>query len=514
MVLLPRFAPIPFQLLKTPQRLQNLLEREYQAMTFEPVQEEVQRDQSYQADVIAGISSVRSRTPDLRYSPISNELMQLAYDQLTPLMEQWVGQPLERSWGYGIRSYGPGSWLHMHRDRVDTHVVSCIVHVADQSNQPWPLDFIDHEAVHHRVLFQPGTMLFYESLCPHGRASEFDGDFYRNMYFHWRPKNWDPAPYQQLVSKFSSIQEACLQNDNLKKISSVPQTWRDWLILNRERGCDREDMIERAMAQGFARDSLEAVLDSALTVSVSNLVSRGGSQRQRPKSKETGTAKAAAGRQSVVRPSTLQWFEASLTCPQHRPRAWKLDTPLAQIYEIPDLLSKDECQRVIEAIDQGLQPSTVTRGSSDYRTSRTCHLRRQHADLTRELDRRFAALLGVAPGLSEPIQGQRYDPGQYFKEHTDWFAPGTDEFLTHTTPGGQRTWTLMVYLNSVEQGGETCFKRIGRCFTPVPGLALAWNNLQADGTPNPFTLHEANPVVQGSKWVITKWFRAESGRNG
>ena len=163
MVLLPRFAPIPFQLLKTPQRLQNLLEREYQAMTFEPVQEEVQRDQSYQADVIAGISSVRSRTPDLRYSPISNELMQLAYDQLTPLMEQWVGQPLERSWGYGIRSYGPGSWLHMHRDRVDTHVVSCIVHVADQSNQPWPLDFIDHEAVHHRVLFSQAQCFFMKA---------------------------------------------------------------------------------------------------------------------------------------------------------------------------------------------------------------------------------------------------------------------------------------------------------------------------------------------------------------
>ena len=97
MVLLPRFAPQPFQLLTTPQHLQNVLEREYQAMTFEPVQKEVQRDEKYQADVIAGISSVRSRTPDLRYSPISEELMQLAYDQLTPLMEQWVGQPLERA---------------------------------------------------------------------------------------------------------------------------------------------------------------------------------------------------------------------------------------------------------------------------------------------------------------------------------------------------------------------------------------------------------------------------------
>jgi prolyl 4-hydroxylase len=30
----------------------------------------------------------------------------------------------------------------------------------------------------------------------------------------------------------------------------------------------------------------------------------------------------------------------------------------------------------------------------------------------------------------------------------------------------------------------------------------------------PFTLHEAMPIELGSKWVITKWFREEMGRNG
>ena len=73
---------------------------------------------------------------------------------------------------------------------------------------------------------------------------------------------------------------------------------------------------------------------------------------------------------------------------------------------------------------------------------------------------------------------------------------------------------MMVYLNAVERGGETCFKRLGRCFTPVKGMALAWNNLLADGTPNPFTLHQSMPVLEGNKWVIAKWFRAEMGRNG
>ena len=128
-------------------------------------------------------------------------------------------------------------------------------------------------------------------------------------------------------------------------------------------------------------------------------------------------------------------------------------------------------------------------------------------------DRRFADLLGVDPRLSEPIQGQRYDPGEYFKEHTDWFAPGTKEFTDHTSVGGQRTWTVMIYLNHVVEGGETLFKRLDRSFSPLPGLGLAWNNLQAAGTPNPFTLHEAVPVMTGSKWVITKWFRSDYGRN-
>ena len=143
-----------------------------------------------------------------------------------------------------------------------------------------------------------------------------------------------------------------------------------------------------------------------------------------------------------------------------------------------------------------------------------CIRDRNHPQLAASLDQRFAALFGVDPRLSEPIQGQRYDPGEYFKEHTDWFAPGTQEYATHTDRGGQRTWTVMVYLNAVERGGDTLFRRLGRSFTPVPGMALAWNNLQADGTPNPFTLHEALPVAAGHKWVITKWFRTDIGRNG
>lgn len=207
-------------------------------------------------------------------------------------------------------------------------------------------------------------------------------------------------------------------------------------------------------------------------------------------------------------------FNAPITDSQHRPRAVRVETPHAQLYELPSLLSSQECQELIEAINSALLPSTVTRGSNDYRTSRTCHLRHNHPVLSRRLDQRFADLLGVDPRFSEPIQGQRYDPGEYFKQHTDWFSPGTKEFDHNTRNGGQRTWTVMVYLNAVESGGETWFQHLGQRFTPRPGLGLAWNNLQEDGIPNRNTLHEAIPVDVGSKWVITKWFRERTGRNG
>lgn len=284
-------------------------------------------------------------------------------------------------------------------------------------------------------------------------------------------------------------------SNELALASPLPASWRDWLRLNQDRGCAREVLIAKAMQDGgFSREAIEAVLDGPATAS-----SRPAPLPQQP---------------PLGDPSWLQWFEAPLTRPEHRPRAWRLDTPLAQLYELPDLLSHDDCEALIAAIDRQLVPSTVTQGDSAYCTSRTCHLQGSDAALASALDARLAALLGVDPRYSEPLQGQRYDPGQYFRQHTDWFAPGTEEYTVHTTPGGQRTWTLMIYLNTVERGGQTCFHRLGRCYAPLQGFALAWNNLMADGSPNPFTLHEALPVQQGHKWVITKWFRAAPGRNG
>lgn len=196
-----------------------------------------------------------------------------------------------------------------------------------------------------------------------------------------------------------------------------------------------------------------------------------------------------------------------LTRPDHRPRAWRLDTPLAQIYEIPGLLTKRECHEVIEAIDRNLERSKTAAGISGHRTSQTCYLSYWEPELAARLDRRCADLIGIDPLYSDPLQGQRYLPGEAYGGHTDWFSADDPVACQQLEPLGQRTWTVMIYLNRVENGGQTLFHRLSRRFEPIAGLGLAWNNLDANGQGNPYTLHAGMKVHAGVKYIITKWFR-------
>jgi prolyl 4-hydroxylase len=118
--------------------------------------------------------------------------------------------------------------------------------------------------------------------------------------------------------------------------------------------------------------------------------------------------------------------------------------------------------------------------------------------------------MGLEPFLGETMQAQRYEPGQYYKEHWDFFMPGTPENRLYCEWMGQRTWSTMIYLNDVETGGETYFKHLKLKIKPQKGLLLAWNNLYKNGLPNLKTMHEALPPVSGLKYAVTKWWRSYS----
>lgn len=46
--------------------------------------------------------------------------------------------------------------------------------------------------------------------------------------------------------------------------------------------------------------------------------------------------------------------------------------------------------------------------------------------------------------------------------------------------------------------------------SPKRGLLVIWNNMTPDGTPNYDTLHEGMRVLEGMKYIVTKWFREEA----
>ena len=116
-------------------------------------------------------------------------------------------------------------------------------------------------------------------------------------------------------------------------------------------------------------------------------------------------------------------------------------------------------------------------------------------------------LSGIDPAYGEPVQGQRYLAGQEFKPHCDYFNPGGSDWARYCAVAGQRSWTFMVYLNSVEAGGATRFKCINKTVQPEVGKLVCWNNRRADKSGNPNTLHHGMKVRKGAKYVITKWYR-------
>jgi len=188
-------------------------------------------------------------------------------------------------------------------------------------------------------------------------------------------------------------------------------------------------------------------------------------------------------------------------------RAAKLPASGLELFKARGFMDEEECAALIELVERDLYPSGVLgKPIPGFRTSKSCNLSPADAPVA-EFERRVAALLGINPRFGENVQGQRYEVGQEFKPHHDFFHRGQSYYEDATQTGGQRTWTAMLFLNRPEAGGNTGFPKARIEAEPEAGSLLVWNNMQPDGRPNPNSLHHGMPVEGGRKYVLTKWFR-------
>ncbi|UVI38560.1 prolyl hydroxylase family protein [Qipengyuania spongiae] len=186
----------------------------------------------------------------------------------------------------------------------------------------------------------------------------------------------------------------------------------------------------------------------------------------------------------------------------------RVPSPSIELFQMKSFIPASLCERLIALIDADRRPSTLADDNGDryFRTSETCDLA-PGEPAVRETEALLESLNGIDPAYGEPLQGQRYDVGQEFKPHCDWFSPDGADFETYCSVAGQRTWTFMIYLNEPEAGGATRFKAVGKTFQPETGKLVCWNNMRPDGSPNPNAIHHGMKVRGGMKYVLTKWYR-------
>lgn len=181
---------------------------------------------------------------------------------------------------------------------------------------------------------------------------------------------------------------------------------------------------------------------------------------------------------------------------------------LLELYIVQGFMTAQECTDLMALIDSTSRPSTLYEGTEipGFRTSYSGDLDPFHP-LVQIIEGRICNLMGIDKRCGETLQGQRYAVGQQFKPHHDFFHTNEKYWELERPRGGQRSWTAMIYLNEPGGGGETNFPNAGLCVSPRTAMLVMWNNMDAIGAPNMLSLHEGCPVTEGTKYIVTKWFR-------
>lgn len=174
------------------------------------------------------------------------------------------------------------------------------------------------------------------------------------------------------------------------------------------------------------------------------------------------------------------------------PLSWR--NPL--VLTVGSVLSADECAALIDRIEtMEPEPAPVSTGRGSVMMPELRNNDRVMFDdpllaslLLRRVQTQVPPRLEtdwVLSGANERLRCYRYRPGQRFRPHFD----GCFE----RTPKERSFLTFLVYLNTCEAGGATCFNDLELEVQPSTGAGLLFNH---------HLLHEGAPVLKGVKYVV------------
>lgn len=172
-----------------------------------------------------------------------------------------------------------------------------------------------------------------------------------------------------------------------------------------------------------------------------------------------------------------------------------------------DVFTSDECDYVLNNIDNyqrslGFDLDTKESKTTDWRTSS------QYYDFSNKfkfINERVMKLTNYPVVNIEQIQILRYEPGEYYKPHYDFFNFPPKWVSTDN----DRVATAITYLNDEFEGGYTNFPDLNIEVKPKKGSTLVFE-YNADTDTNKKTLHGGLPVVSGAKYIATSWIRGRA----
>ncbi|MDR0182578.1 2OG-Fe(II) oxygenase [Lysobacter arvi] len=269
----------------------------------------------------------------------------------------------------------------------------------------------------------------------------------------------------------------------------LSEEWIDWVRENLARGCTRESlMLEMLRNNISSEDTLQAFRDAA----------------EAPHAEVTHVP--CWPERFVFRSCN----QATIDGREIRVLA-RLQRPAAVLLE--NVLSATECEALIALSSQRMTPSTVVDPESgelapvQARSSEGTWFARGAEALIARIETRLAQIMDVPVAHGEGLQVLHYRVGGEYRPHHDYFPPDARGSARHMREGGQRTASLILYLNDVEAGGETIFPLCQAAFVPRRGRALYFAYCDPTGRLDPASLHGGAPVEAGEKWIATKWVR-------
>eukprot|EP01095_Lingulamoeba_sp_RSL-Kostka_P012508 TRINITY_DN4979_c3_g1_i1.p1 TRINITY_DN4979_c3_g1~~TRINITY_DN4979_c3_g1_i1.p1 ORF type:complete len:265 (-),score=79.36 TRINITY_DN4979_c3_g1_i1:42-836(-) len=185
-----------------------------------------------------------------------------------------------------------------------------------------------------------------------------------------------------------------------------------------------------------------------------------------------------------------------------------------RIFIYRNFITPEEAEYIIARGTPLLERSRVVGENSDsvssQRTSYGAFLSTDGDPVLMNIEKKIEKWTMLPIDHGESLYLLRYEKGQEYKPHYDYFSgPGSEE---HINTAGQRTVTVIIYLNEPEIGGETIFpnaKPEPIKLAPNVGDAVLFHNMKPDGNLDPNSIHGGAPVLEGTKYIITKWIRVE-----